>query len=1017
MKEAGRNGRRTSVPAVVALVCVFALIGGVLISALAPSAHVESAQGESGVRISEVMTSNGSSMIMEDGSVPDWIELENISGRAVDLTGFALMTESKPNKAFAFPKGVLQPGEYVVIYCDDVGKSIVNGEYHAPFRLSAGGENIALIDKRGQGIDLVETPALARDQVYCRDASGAWQLSDMPTPGQPNVVRSEASEGESGRTIKVEPGALEITEAMAKNATFFPDENGVYQDYIEIHNRSGRPVDLSGWALSDRKDKLMRWQFPSITLPADGYLAVHCSGEARVDNPAHLHTDFKLSRDGEEIFLTDPDGVTVSSVHLPMLVADQAYSLVDGEWTSASAPSPGQPNTQAGAEAAAAAGIPANDKGIYITEILASSSKSNDWIEIYNGSDSAIDLSGYGLSDKASRPRMWQFPSGTVVQPGQYIGVFANGADRTDGSRMYSNFMLAQEGGYTITLSDPDGRIFDRLFVPAQYQDISYGRLPDLKTARYFATPTPGTANDGEGCYGRAPLPEYSVPGGMFKSGDVVTVEMKAPAGCQIYYTLDTTDPTQSSTLYTSPITISDTTILRTRVYGQGYLESYMDTQSYLYDVNNANGTVYVVSLVSDPYNLSSDEAGIMIKGPNPWPHYPFGSLNEGANFWMDWEREAHVEVFNPDGTTLISQECGIKLHGQFSRAEKQKAFKVIARSQYGSNRFQAAIFSKRPYTEYQSFLLRSSSEDGPKTRIRDSVLQMLARGKDLVYQETEIGVLYINGIYWGHYNLRERVCTSMICQFEGWEGEEDDLDLIKGNTQVMQGSNETMATLLEYVQSHDMNTDEAYQVLDNAIDIENYINYMIIEMYTGNTDTLNVKRYRNPNRSAKWRWVLFDLDWAFFTDTNSVKRWLTPGGMGNNLRTDNTLFIACMKNDRFRDRFLTRLGEEMATDCTPENILALAEDMTNRITPLLPEQFERWDMKESDYKKELKLFIDYAKTRPTRMLQFLKYCEYLPLTEEQMNHYFGDCMAREGLTYDQIPILEEPDPTPTPAP
>ena len=448
---------------------------------------------------------------------------------------------------------------------------------------------------------------------------------------------------------------------------------------------------------------------------------------------------------------------------------------------------------------------------------------------------------------------------------------------------------------------------------------------------------------------------------------------------------------------------MSGTTILRTRVYGDGYLESIMDTQSYLYDVNNGGGTVFVVSLVSDPYNLTSDEAGIMVKGPNALPEYPFGSMNKGANFWMDWEREAHVEVFNPDGSTMISQECGIKLHGQYSRAEKQKAFKVIARSKYGANRFQAAIFSHRPYTEYQSFLLRSSSEDGYKTRFRDALLQRLAEGGCVDYQETEFGVLYIDGQYWGHYNLRERICKSNICQFEGWEGDEDDIDLIKANTNVMQGSNETMAQLLEYVKSHDMNTAEAYEVLDSAIDIQNYIEYMAVEMYTGNTDTLNVKRYRNPKTDGKWRWVLFDLDWSFSVDTNSPQRWQTPGGMGNKNRTDNTLFIACMKNATFADRFLTYLGEKMATTYSADNIAAMTEEFYNAIAPLMPDHYARWDFSESEHKSAIREFVRYGNARPGRMLQFIKYNKYLPLTKEQMEHYFGECMAQVGVTYEEI--------------
>ena len=991
-----------SLPGVIVLIGVAAMVLTWLIQSIVPGSGSAGA-ADDGLRISEIMSANASTLVGNDVGIEDWVELQNTSGHAIDLTGYSLVRETKPAQAFAFPGGVLQPGEYVIVHMDNTGKAVQADGYHAPFRLPASGETLALLNKSGEGVDLVTIPSLARDQVYCRDASGKWVVSDYPTPATANRAERWDGTDENARPISVQPGALEISEVMADNATFFEDETGACPDYVEIHNISGAPVNLSGWSLSDKSDKLTRWQFPAVTLPADGYLAVHCSGEDRHDDHGHLHTNFRISNKGDTLFLTAPGGQTVSYIKTPAMEPDQCYSLQETGWTRQFSPSPNYPNTPEGADAAAREIQTRNDAGVRVTEILASSSKSNDWIELYNGTSQAVDLSGWGLSDNAGRPRKWQFPSGTTIQPGAYLGVFANGLDTTAEGRIQTNYCLSSDGGYSIVLSRPGGEIVDRVFVPMQYEDISYGRVEGEAGLRYFTTVTPGAANDSPAYYGRASRPIYSVEGGMYRTGDVLTVELSVPSNCRAYYTLDCTDPTESSTPYTGPITVSETTILRTRVYGEGYLESFMDSQSYLYDVNNGNGTVFVVSLVSDPYNLTSDEAGIMVKGPNAEPHYPYGSMNKGANFWMDWEREAHVEVFNPDGSTMISQECGIKLHGQFSRAERQKAFKVIARSKYGGNRFEAPIFSHRPYTEYQSFLLRSSSEDGDKTRFRDALLQRLAEGGCVDYQETEIGVLYIDGKYWGHYNLRERICKSNICQFEGWEGYEDDIDLIKANTNVMQGSNETMVQLLDYVKTHDMNTDEAYQVLDNAIDIENYIEYMAVEMYTGNTDTLNVKRYRNPKTDGKWRWVLFDLDWSFSVDTNSPKRWLTPGGMGNNLRTDNTLFIACMKNHTFVDRFLTFLGEKMATTYSADHIKEMVDEFYSAIEPLMPDHYARWDFTESKHKSAIREFVRYAEKRPYRMLQFIKYNDYLPLTQSQMEHYFGDVMAQVGVTYDEI--------------
>src|SRR5699024_4088551 len=126
--------------------------------------------------------------------------------------------------------------------------------------------------------------------------------------------------------------------------------------------------------------------------------------------------------------------------------------------------------------------------------------------------------------------------------------------------------------------------------------------------------------------------------------------------------------------------------------------------------------------------------------------------------------------MFALDGSTVISQGCGIKLHGQYSRAEEQKAFKVIARSQYGDNRFRASLFPNRDYTEYQSFLLRASGQDTAQTFMRDSIITSFAADLDeghVMYQDTALCVVYLNGEYWGCYNMRERVNTISIAQWE----------------------------------------------------------------------------------------------------------------------------------------------------------------------------------------------------------------------------------------------------------
>jgi len=487
---------------------------------------------------------------------------------------------------------------------------------------------------------------------------------------------------------------------------------------------------------------------------------------------------------------------------------------------------------------------------------------------------------------------------------------------------------------------------------------------------RYFESVTPMAPN-GNLCYeNRAPEPVASTIGGLYKTGDMLTVELSAPAGSRVYYTLDCSDPDESSILYTGPITVSETTVIRSRAYADNCLPSYIDTQSYLFDVQ-AENAAYVVSLVADMDKLSG----------------PGGLLTD---YLEKIEVEGHAEVYTADGKQAIAQGCGLALHGADSRKKPIKSFDVIARSVYGDNRFDYPLFSHRDYTSYQSFLMRPSGEDQNMSFMRDSVLTSLMRGSSVMFQEHEICVMYLNGLYYSMIYMRERINEHSICAFEGWEGYEDDIDLIRLHDTVNQGSNETFDALLNWVKNNDTSTEAAYNILDSQIDIQNYIEYMALQIFVGNTDTLNVRRYRCAKLDGKWRWALYDLDWAFYNDTNSIKNWLTPGGTGAGKRTDNTLFIGCMKNPKFREQFLTHFGEQMATTFSTENVMARFTDQYMKLEPLKAQFREQWGF---TLKAGTNKVREYAQDRPTKILAFFK--ETFGFSNAQMEQYFGPAIEK----------------------
>ncbi|MBQ8953512.1 MAG: lamin tail domain-containing protein [Clostridia bacterium] len=955
------------------------------------------------VSFSEVMTANASSVADDYGAFSDWFEIVNDSERAVDLTGWMVLRGTEKLDVYTFGRQIIGPDEYVVVFAS--GRSQNNPAYvcHAPFGLAAAGDTLTLLNAAGQVMDTIETPSLARNQVYAF-MDGAWRVTSDYTPGLPNTAESyEALMATEGLA---DSGSVVVSEVMIKNRAAIQDDTGAYSDYIELQNTGSRAVNLKGYMLSDSDTALDKFVFPDASIPAGGCLLVFASGAEQ--RAGELHAGFKLSKD-ETVYFSNPQGHILASVTPVTDGSDQAWSLTKNGWTSLYPPTPGQPNNESGLAVMDQDVTAANRSSLYISEIMAStndtslSSGAYDWIEIYNAAGGTLDLSGFGLSDSSSRPRKWQFPTGSSIGPGEYMIVFCSGRDTKTGGSYHTNFALGAEGGYSVTLCDPSGQIVDRVAVDRQYTNISYGRAYGVSGLRYFLEPTPGAANNTYGYVGRAQEAVYSVEGGLFDEGETVTVTLSAPQGSSIYYTTDCSDPDNTSTLYSGPITLNSTTILRTRVYSTSEIPSLVATQSYFFGVSH---TMRIVSLVTDPVNLWDYNTGIYVKGPNAWAEAPYGANNQGANFWMDWEKAANVEVFTSSGDVMLSQGCGLKLQGQYSRQQEQKAFKVIARSAYsGDNRFRAALFSDRPYTEYQSFILRASGQDSGRTRVRDVLQTSLADATDVMYQAAEMCVVYLNGEYWGHYNMRERINKYSIAQWEGWTSDPDDIDIVKANSNVMQGSNETFANLLNWIKKEGGATarskketltqadyDEILEHISSVVDVDNYLDYVIIQVFTGNTDLLNVKRYRSANEDGLWRWVLFDMDWGFhYADTNSMRRWLDPEGAGSGKKTDNTLFVELMKNPAIQDKFLRRYNELFVSTFNPESVFGRMVALYSELEPEIDQHLARWNGSRSVYDREWTSMRKVIYERYDLMTGYIQ--ETFGFTDEQMQDYFGDML------------------------
>lgn len=814
-RRSSRSVGRFDYRALTLIVFSFVMLLFIIIGPKTPVHRALNATGDGegsweGLVISEVMSDNESALPDENGTFCDWLEIWNSSDEVISLENVSLSNRSDRSK-FIFPAQVLAPGEKVIVYCDSVNRNTAGEAYHAKFKLSSLGCTVFMFDPSGKQIDSVTVPTLNVNESYSRMEDGRFEVTDLYSPGYPNT--------EDGHILylanyTIEADTLYINEVMAAPRSGLRDEDGELSDWLELYNASNERIYLRNYALSNNGAKLLKWFFPDDAYIEPGqYYVVFCSGKDRDGaETGYPHTNFRLSAEKETIYLSNRLGSLVDVMTWDNLSVDCSYGRVPGSnarqvFTLAT---PGAPNNSEGAALADKYLRAINKTGIYITEVMssndvikaASDSPNKDWVELYNSTTAAVDVSGWGLSDNINWPRKWQFPEGTVLWPGQYKIVMLDGADGVSaGGTLHTSFRLLRAGGEVITLSDATGYVLDKIALPLIPTDYSYGRTLGLGSFFYYDTPTPGGAN-GTGFGGFTEAPAFMTRGGLFSSN--VEVEIVVPAGTTVRYTTDGTVPTvNNGTVYTGPFTITGTTAVRARAFVGGDRKP-SDTITATY-VLKTYYSLPVVCLVTDPDNLWNESTGIFAAGAGidlasysyiPFKHpSPVYRIQKEAGVKVS----SYAEMYRQGETDpVFSQGVEIGIIGQYSLDMPQKSIKIHAKARYGSKYINGAVFEDRPFTQYRALVLRNSGNDCVWTRMVDGVQSRLADkiGTTVVHQAWQPVIVYINGQYWGHYNLRERVGEYMVAQHEGVPlNEAKSIDVLESNgtskSQINNGSNE----------------------------------------------------------------------------------------------------------------------------------------------------------------------------------------------------------------------------------
>ena len=710
--------------------------------------------------------------------------------------------------------------------------------------------------------------------------------------------------------------------------------------------------------------------------------------------PDELHAGFALSSYQESVVLSNRAGRCIDAVDYENIPADSSYARTEGgSWEINAKPTPGFANTDEGytqfQQTLSAAFASAK---VYLSEAMTSNAslaedsagEFNDWIELCNRSDQTVDLTGWGLSDNTKNPYKWVFPEGTAIEPGEYLVIQASGKNAVDEKKnIHTSFRLAS-AGESVILTDSQGKLTDRLSVGRLRDGMSYGKSAE-GLPLYYQTPTPGSAN-GQGYPSVARSPVISLAAGFYWGTQQVTLEI--PEGASVYYTTDGSEPTEKSRKYAAgeSIEVSATGPIRARAYVDGLLPSTIATSSYV--INNPHSDQLSIICISTNYDwLFDEEDGIYVTG--------VGKTIESrdANFNKEIEIPAHVEIFDPQGNLQVSQELALRMFGAFSRRREQKGFALIARNIYGSNTIDYPLFENRDYDSYHSVILRAGGQDSTVTKLHDIVATNLVDGTtNLEVQAYRQCVLYIDGEYFGIYNLREKVNKHWVAQHYGYDPE--NIDLLVGNGSVLQGSNKEYKELIEWCSNTNFKSDENYAQLAAKIDIDNYIDYLISQMWVANTDTGNIKFFRerssDPERS-KWKWIYYDFCWSFIsTQRDSVSKLSNPDGHGVGQGFSTQLTRSCFQNAGFVDQFLRRAAELFNTVYSVDNVMRVIEETEGRILEEKERDSARWPEGGAlrVWNSNVSHMKEFAQNRTGYMIYYLR--KYFNLSDSKCMEYFG---------------------------
>jgi hypothetical protein len=776
---------------------------------------------------------------------------------------------------------------------------------------------------------------------------------------------------------------LVINEGSNRNYSTIADEDGEFPDWIELYNSGTDTIHLFNYSLTDDILVPQKWVFPAITIAPQTFKPVFCSGKNR--KPISGFTtvlsaaNYNPTTGWNTHNFTSPfywDGV--SSILINTCSYSTGYTLNSIFNQSATSFASCSFAFQDGNDAACSTmyGNSANQRP--------NLQLNGQTIGTGTLQNSPTDYPApYGNWYWGARHQLLILPSELAAAGlvAGYINSLAFDIASTDPAMIYelfevnmklvsystlsttfetvnvnnyqhTNFSIAQSGE-TIYLFNSAQSEISNLYVNCQNLDISRGSFLDASPGIFlFDTPTPGATNNSSTTFSSYLLPPVlSSQSGIY--GTTVNLTITHPNGLasQVFYTLDGSDPTMSSILYSgNSIPVYFSTVIKARVFAPGFLPSPIATASYLFGVNHQTP---IISLTTENSNL----------------YGPDGIFD---NWWEDWQRAAYIDYFSENNQLLFSQNTGMQVDGGWggSRSQPQHSFRLeLANSVLGENAINSLIIPNRPNrTKYSTFYLRNGSNQYLQFPYKDAIQEEAMSGTTNNYYSAWRPVsVYINGGYFGLYELREKIDPEYFKELDN--ADLDSLDILSlsvWNNSVLRsvyGSPvDTFYSIYNAFNSLNSASSNYWDEADQYFDMTYYTDYIIAESWMGNVDwpQNNIKIMRSNKTNFRYRFCTIDMELAMAPNS-----WSTCyDDHISYLLSQNTsnpfinIWLKGIQNNRFRDYFINRFADLMNTEYLMDRLLPLEDNFFNATVIEMQKEYARWG-DPSNIQQQMTTFYD----------------------------------------------------------